>query len=313
MKKILNEWKNYLTESLGLSERDLEHRRMMIAERLFQTIQKPSRQRAAFKQELPFLYYLYRGVQPKVNKAGKITGYSIGKGQNVGAVMEEIRKRAKTFVVSLDPPEDKIFAADALMIGYYMHMNKRRSAMGLSSAYGVAAPGQFDTIMFGKARREVFQPFKKDLDFMLKNSPELANIPEQDKGLFEIETIIGEILKMLPRDPSFQIPQLTEDQFKANYLEGVPLETWEKVQDQIVDDPTPDQRVGEAMINSLNMMIQNLRAIQDGKVTGEEALEDKRNVKIALMDQTYMTPAVLEHPKYKELIGLAGLVGVWSA
>ena len=185
--------------------------------------------------------------------------------------------------------------------------------MVLSSAYGVAAPGQFDTIMFGKARREVFQPFKKDLDFMLKNSPELANIPEEDKGLFEIETIIGEILKMLPRDPSFQIPQLTEDQFKANYLEGIPLETWQKVQDQIVDDPTPDEEIGEALLNSMNMMIQNLQAIQSGRVTGEEAVEGKRNVKTALMSQTFMTPAVMEHPKYKELIGLAGLVGVWNA
>ena len=59
--------------------------------------------------------------------------------------------------------------------------------------------------------------------------------------------------------------------------------------------------------------VQNLQAIQDGKVTGEQALEDKRNVKVALMNDTYMTPAVLEHPKYKQLIGLAGLVGVWSA
>jgi hypothetical protein len=313
MKKILNEWKEYLKESLNLTEREIELRRMIIAERLFQTIQKPSRQRAAFKQELPFLYYLYRGVQPKTDKAGKITGYSIGQGENVDAVMQEIKKRAKAFVVSLDPPEDKIFAADALMIGYYMHMGKRRSAMGLSSAYGVASPGQFDTIMFGKARREVFQPFKKDIDFMLKNSPELDNIPEQDRGLFDIETIIGEILKMLPRDPSTQIPQLTEDQFKANYLEGIPLETWEKVQDNIVDDPTPDQQVGEATLNSIDMMIQNLRAIQDGRVTGEEALEGKRNVKTALMSQTFMTPVVMEHPKYKELIGLAGLVGVWNA
>jgi hypothetical protein len=313
MKKMLNEWKQYLRESLNLSEKDLEHRRMMIAERLFQTIQKPSRQRAAFKQELPFLYYLYKGVEPKVNKAGKTIGYSIGNGQNVDAVMEEIKKRAKAFVVSLDPPEDKIFAADALMIGYYMHMNKRRDAMGLSSAYGVASPGQFDTVMFGKSRREVFQPFKKDLDFMLKNSPELANIPEEDKSLFEIETIIGEILKMLPRDPSFQIPQLTEDQFKANYLEGMPLQTWQKVQDQIVDDPTPDQQIGEALLNSMNMMIQNLQAIQSGNITGEEAMEDKRNVKTALMSQTFMTPAVMEHPKYKELIGLAGLVGVWNS
>jgi hypothetical protein len=286
---------------------------MMIAERLFQTIQKPSRQRARFKQELPFLYYLYRGVTPVTNKNGEITAYSIGKGQNVEAVMEEIKKRAKAFVVSLDPPEDKIFAADALMIGYYMHMNKRRDTMGLSSAYGVAAPGQFDTIMFGKARREVFQPFKKDVDFMLKNSPELANIPEEDRGLFEIETIIGEILKMLPRDPSTQVPELTEDQFKANYLEGMPLENWENIQDKIVDDPTPDQRVGEAIIDSLNAMIRTLQEIQDGKVTGEEALEGKRNVKTALMSETFMTPAVLEHPKYKELIGLAGLVGVWSA
>ena len=60
-------------------------------------------------------------------------------------------------------------------------------------------------------------------------------------------------------------------------------------------------------------MIRTLQEIQDGKVTGEEALEGKRNVKAALMSETFMTPAVLEHPKYKELIGLAGLVGVWSA
>ena len=59
-------------------------------------------------------------------------------------------------------------------------------------------------------------------------------------------------------------------------------------------------------------MIQALQEIQDGKVTGEEALEAKRDVKIALTSETFMTPAVLEHPRYKELIGLAGLVGVWS-
>tara|TARA_Y100001972_G_scaffold127361_1_gene183937 strand:+ start:2074 stop:3015 length:942 start_codon:yes stop_codon:yes gene_type:complete len=313
MKKILNEWNKYLKESLNLSERDLEYHRMMIAERLFQTIQKPSRQNAKFKQELPFLYYLYKGVVPIKDAKGNLKGYKISNEQNVGAVMNEIRKRAEAFVVSLDPPEDKIFAADALMIGYYMHMNKQRKAMGLASAYGVNAPGQFDTVMFGKARREVFQPFKKDLDFMLKSSPELANIPNEDKKLFEIETVISEILKILPRDPNTQIPQLSEDQFKANYLEGIPLKTWEKVQDQIVQDPTPDQQIGEATINSLNMMIKNLQDIQNGRIVGEEAIEGMRNVKTALMSETFMTPAVMEQPKYKELIGLAGLVGVWSS
>jgi hypothetical protein len=313
MKKILNEWKKYLKETdTGLSEERVEQHRMMIADRIFHILQKPSRQRANFPQELPFLYYLYKGVHPVTNSEGQVVRYKIGDGANAAAVMQEIQKRVKHFVVALDPPEDKIFAADALMMGYYMQQNKSRKTMGLATAYGVAAPGDFDTFIFGKARRSFFQPFKKDLDFMLKKSPELSNIPEQDRHLFEMQTMIGEVLKMLPRDPNVVIPMLSEDEFKANYLEGIPLKDWQSVQDRIVHDPTPDQQVGESILHSIDSMINQLYQIQQGQVPEAEALESKRNISSALQSKTFTTPAVLEHPKYKELIGLAGLVGVWN-
>lgn len=313
MKKILNEWRKYLKENIGtMPSSEIEQHRIMISERIFDTLQKPSRRRAEFPQELPFLYYLYKGVSPVKNSEGKIVKYKILNQSNAGAVMNEIQKRVDMFLVALDPPEDKIFASDALMIGKYLHQNKDKQVKGLSSAYGVSSPGEFDTFIFGKARRSFFQPFKKDIDFMLKKSPELRNIPESDRYLFEFDTMIAEILKKIKRDPKQSIPPLTEDQFIANYLEGIQLKTWQKIQDDIVTDPTPDQAIGSSLLFSLESMIKNMEDIRDGKVTGIEAEEAKKDIAIAITSPTFSGPALMKHPKYRELLSLAGLVGVWQ-
>jgi hypothetical protein len=313
MKKILNEWRKFLNEAVEkMSEEEIEKHRISIAERIFDALQKPSRRRARFPQELPFLYYLYKGVEPVKNEQGELVGYKISNENNVDAVLEEIKKRVQIFIYSLDPPEDKIFAADALMMAYYMHKNKQPEAEGLTTAYGVGSPGDFDTFIFGKSRRSFFQPFKKDLDFMLKKSPELANIPEEHRGLFDMQTIVGEILKTLKRDPSIGVPPLTEDQFKANYLEGLRLKDWEALQKRIVKDPSPDEQVGEAILDTLKRFKKILTDIQQGNVEKEDAIESMKNIKTALTSETFDIPAVTNHPLYKEVIGLAGLVGAWE-
>jgi len=313
MKKILNEWRKFVNENVEkLSSKQIEEHRISIAERIFDTLQKPSKRRARFPQELPFLYYLYKGTAPVTNPKGELVGYKILNDRNTAAVMNEIKKRVAMFIASLDPPEDKIFAADALMIARYMHENRDMQAKGLTSAYGVAAPGEFDTFLFGKARRGFFQAFKKDIDFMLKKSPELANIPEEDQGLFSMQTMVGEVLKQIKRDPSIGVPTLSEDEFKANYLEGLRLKDWEELQDRIVKNPTPDQKIGQAILDTLARFEKILTDIRTGKITGEEAAESKENIRTALTSDTFSTKAVLQHPKYRQVLTLAGLAGVWE-
>ena len=200
MKKILKEWKKFLTENDAAQE--LQQIRISLGKKIQDFVLTATGREA--------IYYIYRGG-PK------------GREENLRPAIEELNQRIKNLADNLEPIEQAVFASDFRRMVPLVMRDKDSDPTAhptFKFRYGTSPPGKFSTIAMGGGMAG---------DFMFKNSPELSNIDPMHAQFFEFPKVLGLIKgevsdSILPE--SFPYANLTAKSYHYNY----------KLGQEIVDD-----------------------------------------------------------------------------
>jgi hypothetical protein len=200
MKKILTEWKRYLTENKASPE--LQQIRTSLGKKIQAFVLTATAREA--------IYYIYRGG-PK------------GREENLREAISELNERVDNLVKNLTPTEQAVFTRDfQRMIPLVMRDRDTEPTAHPTYKFrhGVAPPGKFSTIALGGGMAG---------DFMFKNSNELSNIDPMHAQFFEFPKVLG-LIHGAVSDSSlpegFPYSDLTAKSYHYNY----------KLSQEIVDD-----------------------------------------------------------------------------
>ena len=189
-------------------------------------------------KETSLLYYLYRGTYQ-----GKDGKWYIGDGEDIDAVIKEVRDRAMAFVDAIGDYQEliDIFYSDYQNVLKFTDQfaEKTETETAVSSFMSKDSPGEFQRMEFAKFRSgpmygdTTTKGIRGTRDHMYKHSPELKNIPEEHKRFFSFDYMWMTCYNLAQDDnlePSGkQVMRLTGQYYADNYRNGITVEENKKM------------------------------------------------------------------------------------
>ena len=179
-------------------------------------------------KQTTLLYYLYRGVYKQDGK------FHIGQGENIDAVLKEIRTRANAFVDAIGDYQllTDVFCSDFASVRDNVDaFSSKQSESSIASEFmSKGAPGSFKRLQFSKFRGgAVFgttntKGIEGTRDHMYKGTPEFDNIPDEHKPYFLFEYLWMACYNLAQADglkQQVEVPPLDSFTFATNYLDGL--------------------------------------------------------------------------------------------
>lgn len=189
-------------------------------------------------KETSLLYYLYKGTYQ-----GKDGKWYIGNGEDIDAVIKEVRDRAMAFVDAIGDYQELIdvFYSDFQKVLKFTDKfaEKTERETAVSSFMSKDSPGEFERMEFAKFRSgpmygdTTTKGIRGTRDHMYKNSPELKNIPQEHKMFFSFDYMWMTCYNLAQADglkPSEkQVIKLTGQYYADNYRNGITVEENKKM------------------------------------------------------------------------------------